>query len=325
MAEVRLEDFEIPKEELIGKKLCALIKCEYSESGDCPIYQRLSETSLKDNQSINNEIVIENSTGKRIIDASYSIISHNTPEIEGFVVILRDITAYKEIESQKETFVATLTHDLKTPIRAEIRALELLLKGNFGTLTPEQIDIMQDTLYSSKYMFAMVDNLLSTYRYENGNIVLKKDKTDLNQLIKSCQSELKHLTNDKKQEVIFDFQEKNLAVRVDTIEIKRVIMNLLSNAISYTQQNGKIIIKTEFDDEKIKLSFIDNGKGISKEDIAGLFNKYTSYAKKFRQVGTGLGLYLCKQVITAHGGEIFVESQKGKGSTFSFIIPVKNI
>lgn len=314
---------DLSNKEIIGKNFCLAVKCNNTEN--CSTYKFQIENTLSDNQDLTEEIILENNNKKRILDVNFSKIKNNEAEIEGYILILRDITAYKEIEKQKETFVATLTHDLKTPIRAEIRALELLLKGNFGKLTSDQMCLVQDTLYSSKYMFNMVDNLLSTYRYENGSVTLRKDNTDINRLIRFCYGELKYLIEEKKQEIIFDFEKEELIVFIDELEMKRVIMNLLSNAISYTQENGKIVIKTESREKEIKVSFIDNGKGISQEDVLNLFNKYASYAKKFRQVGTGLGLYLCKQIIDSHEGQIFVESKEEKGSTFTFLIPVNSI
>jgi PAS domain S-box-containing protein len=313
---------EIPEIEIIGKNFYSLINSEKNEKEAGCLPALASEKSLNQDQSEVEEIIIGNNKNKKVIEVKFSKINNKEVEIEGYVLILRDITAYKEIEKQKETFVATLTHDLKTPIRAEIRALELLIKGNFGKLTSEQIDIVQDTLYSSKYMFTMVDNLLSTYRYENGNVVIRKDNTDINQLIRSCYGELKYLVADKNQEVNFDFEHEKMMIFIDELEVKRVIVNLFSNAINYTQEKGKITVKTEFQDNLAKISFIDNGKGVSTKDISNLFNKYASYAKKFRQVGTGLGLYLCKQVVEAHGGAIFVESEESKGSIFSFTIPI---
>lgn len=315
-----LEWFNVSKTEIIGKNFCSLVKCQRKGQNVCNTFESLF-SGISDNQSVNEEIIIDGKE-KLVIEVSVSKISNKESEIEGYVLILRDVTAYKEIEKQKETFVATLTHDLKTPIRAEIRALELLLKGSFGKLTSEQTDLVQDTLHSSKYMFSMVDNLLSTYRYENGSVALRKDFVNINQLIKSCYVELKYLAEDKKQNVEFIFDRQDLTVYLDELEIKRVIMNLLSNAVSYTPEGGKIFIKTEANDKNAIVSFIDNGRGISKEDVLNLFNKYASYAKKFRQVGTGLGLYLCKQIIDSHNGKIQVESEEGKGSAFIFSIPL---
>jgi len=97
---------------------------------------------------------------------------------------------------------------------------------------------------------------------------------------------------------------------------------LLSNAINYTGEYGQIIISSRLKDDTVIISFIDNGKGISQEEISTLFNKYQSYAKKFRQVGTGLGLYLSKQIIESHNGTISVISEEGSGSVFTIKLPI---
>ena len=159
------------------------------------------------------------------------------------------------------------------------------MDNKFGKLNEDQAEIIQDTLYSSRFMSNMVDNILSTYRYDNGNISLKKECFDINSIITTCCNEQKYIINDKKLDVITKFDKKIITVYADVLEIKRVIMNLLSNAISYTPHNGEITIKSCIENDNIKISFIDNGKGISKNDIPNIFDKYTSNAKKFKQVG----------------------------------------
>ena len=176
-------------------------------------------------------------------------------------------------------------------------------------------------LHSNKYMFNMLDNLLSTYRYENGNVKLKRDYIDINNLIRNCHIELKYLAEEKNQQITIEISEEPIIVHADLIEIKLVIMNLLSNAMLYTQDGGNIIIKSELSNDLAYISFTDNGRGLSEAEIARLFNKYTSYTKKFRHVGTGLGLYLSKQIVNLHGGDITIISQEEKGSTFTISMP----
>ena len=314
-----LEWFNVEKEDIINKKICSALKGLFTKE-ICPLYN--SQILEKINaEGFVQEFYIENTLKNRVIEIKYSTIKNNNKP-EGYVLVCRDITLDKEIEIQKETFVATLTHDLKTPIRAEMRALELLLNNNFGELNDQQADIIKDTLYSSKFMFSMVDNILSTYKYENGKIILNKDNIDINGIIKTCCNEQKHIINDKKLDLVMDFADEKALIYADPIEIKRVIMNLLSNAVSYTDNNGRIIIKSYTANNKLTVSFIDSGRGISEEDILKIFEKYTSYAKKFKQVGTGLGLYLTKQIVEMHEGNIFAESRLNKGSTFTFSIPV---
>lgn len=303
--------FGFKKETVIGENFYSVLKV-------CPTCKDGDETSFI------KEVVIKNPTEEKYFQISYSKINPTDNEAEGYVLVIRDITAFKEIESQKETFVATLTHDLKTPTGAQIMALELLLKGTFGKLTDEQEEIIKDTLNSNRYMFNMVSTILSTYKFENGNISLKREEINISELVKNCYSELKYIIEDKKQEVVFDFEHDNILAYADSMEIKRVIVNLLSNAIYYSLEGGRITIKASENEDEIKVVFIDNGRGLNKEDVSNLFNKYTSYAKKFRQIGTGLGLYLSKQIVEAHRGRIFVESEEGKGSTFGFCLPKKS-
>lgn len=118
-----------------------------------------------------------------------------------------------------------------------------------------------------------------------------------------------------------NFENNQETILADSVEIKRTIINLLSNAINYTQNNGKIEIITKTKKQYLEITVKDNGKGISQEKINSIFDKYVTYSKKFRQVGTGLGLYVSKMIIEAHEGQILVTSKEGKGSEFTLKIP----
>lgn len=279
----------------------------------------------KENLCSLNEISIGPSDNQKAIEINCSPINYEENEPEGYILILRDITTQKVIEMQKETFVATLTHDLKTPIRAEIRAMELLLKGSFGELNQDQVEMIQAILHSGRYMFKMVDNLLSTYRYENGCNKLHKESVNIVALIKECYKEIKYIAEDKNQILNFDFESDETLINADVVEIRRVIQNLLSNAVNYTQDNGTITIKTSIEDGKLAVSFTDNGKGIPESQLGEVFKKYKSDAKKFKQVGTGLGLYLSKNIIERHDGQITVKSKEEEGSCFTFFLPCDSL
>ena len=303
----------LPKEKVINHDFCDV---SGYDKDFCTIKQ-----AFKKGESY-RDFCIEINKEKRFIEINCSEINHGSGDIEGYILILRDVTTNKEIERQKETFTATLTHDLKTPVRAQIRALELFLDGKFGEINNTQKEIIEETLNSNKYMFSMVDNLLETYKYENKSVNLQKHYFDVNNLIKDCYNRIKYLANDKNQTVNFDFEAETLDLYADSLEINRVVMNLFSNAINYTGENGQILIKSRLKNDSVEISFIDNGKGISPEEIAELFNKYKSFSKKFKQVGTGLGLYLSKRIVENHDGTISAESEEGKGSIFTVKLPV---
>ena len=270
---------------------------------------------------LRKEILVDKGQKKIYLEINSSKIINKETQTEGYVLVIRDITVQKDIEKQKENFVAMLTHDLKTPIRAEIMAMELLLKGNFGHLNDNQKSMILDTLNSSKYMFKMVDTLLASYKYENGKTILEKSLFNINSLVKRCHAEIKTLVDDKNQSMSFVFDRDCLEVFADEVEIKRVLMNLLSNAVNYTQKGGHIAVQTELSETGIKISVTDNGRGLSNDEISRLFIKYSTSSKRFKQVGTGLGLYLSKLIVDSHGGVISVESKEDNGSTFSFILP----
>ncbi len=228
-----------------------------------------------------------------------------------------------ESERQRERFIATLTHDMKTPIKAEFRLFELLLQDRFGPLTPEQRAVVQEMLHSNRYMYQMVDNLLTTFRFEEGHLVLRLELTDLNELISSIVSiDLSGLAQDKGQKLVLEMQEGLPPVPVDALEIKRVIYNLLQNAITYTPKGGNIIVSTSYNQTHLYVSVQDDGPGIDDTLKANLFTPFSTNSKRYRHIGTGLGLFICRKIVEAHQGELTLESRLGEGSRFTFSLPL---
>jgi signal transduction histidine kinase len=236
----------------------------------------------------------------------------------------RILKALRESERRKEIFVATLTHDLQTPIKAEYRVLELMKEGTYGELSDVQSMVVDELMQSNRYMHRMIDDLLFSYKIEDCSIELKFEEIDLGEVFRQMvMSELKVLADEKHIELSFDNQcNLQREVPVDPIEIKRVLYNLVQNAISYTSPNGRIHVKTQSSEHFFWASIQDSGPGIEALKVTSLFKPYASMAKKFRSVGTGLGLYLSQQIIEAHGGTISIESELGKGTRFFFYLPL---
>jgi len=237
--------------------------------------------------------------------------------------LLKNIDSNKLEESLKDSFVAMLTHDLKSPINAEIRALELLMGHKFGEISNCQNEVIGGVLNSAKYMKQITDQILSHYKLKNGKIELKKERCCLETLVKEAVEEMRFLFEEKSQKVKFKCKVKNTDTCVDTIEIKRVLINLLSNAIEYSPTDSKISIELSKSHNFYVLKVKDSGYGVDVDNKDTVFNEYMSMAKKYKKIGFGLGLNICKLIISAHGGSIEMDSKPQKGTVVKFTLPVE--
>ncbi len=232
------------------------------------------------------------------------------------------IFEYDKTARQKETFVATLSHDLKTPVISQITTLEMILNENFGTLNDTQKSMIEGTLNSCKYVREMVFSLLETYKYKNGKVTLKYENFNINKLVDECINEVKSLARERNIEfkIFYDTRGDN-TISADRMQIKRVIMNLLSNALKYGYRNN--FIKISFVNSKGFLRFyIENSGPIIPDNVLKqLFKEYSCFSNKRAKAGTGLGLYLSKRIIEAHNGSIKAESAPDDKNIFSFYIP----
>lgn len=237
-----------------------------------------------------------------------------------YVIVIRNVTDQRELESLKEDFVATLTHDLKVPIIAETNMLELFLNESFGKVTEKQEIALKNMQSSNRELLDLVQIVLETYKFRSQTIRLYRENIMLNDFLEEIISEMRPIADKSKNNLILN-SSRNIRVLADRMQLKRVIKNLIQNAISYGEAKSPIEITICEEPKYIVIKVKDFGKGISKEDIGKIFNKYYSAAKKFRKIGTGLGLYLSFQIAKAHGGDLTVESKVGEFTEFSVKLP----
>ena len=236
-----------------------------------------------------------------------------------YIVILKNVTDQKELENLKEDFVATLTHDLKVPIIAETNMLELLLSGTFGEIGEKQELALKNMQASNRELLDLVQTVLETYKV--GKMTLYKENIMLKSFIEEIIAEMKPIAK-KSNNTLELILERDIRVFADRFQLTRVVKNLIQNAISYGAPKTPIEITIGEIPKFITIKIKDHGAGISKTDIDRIFNKYYSAAKKFRKIGTGLGLYLAFQIIKAHNGELTVDSKEGEFTEFCIKIPV---
>jgi len=238
-----------------------------------------------------------------------------------YVLLIKDVTNEREIETLKEDFVATLTHDLKVPIVAESNILNFLVDGKFGEINEKQKVALLNMRTSNQELVDLVQILLETYKIKEKGIKLTKENIKLNGLIKGVINQIQPIALNADMKINFDEHCKDLKVMADQLQLERVIKNLISNAISHSNTKGNIDILTGEISGFVTISVIDYGQGISSDDIKMIFNKYYSAVKKFRKIGTGLGLYLAQQIVKSHGGEINVQSEENVRTEFCIKLP----
>ncbi len=232
----------------------------------------------------------------------------------------------KQTEQELEHFVASLTHDLRAPILGEQRILELMEEGTFGALSAEQRKIIEELLQANHFVQHMVNNILYAYKYKQHQVKLKKVSTDMAQFLTSIASSLsvRNILKERNHNLHIAPTEYIPPVEIDQNEMQRVLLNLIKNAADHTPPGGLITLSLDYLEDFVRLKVEDQGSGVDPEIRPYLFVPYaTSAVKKFRQIGIGLGLYLSRQIVEAHGGKINYEpGPKGKGSIFYIDLPV---
>lgn len=255
------------------------------------------------------------------IDINFACVSDDD-KIRRFVGVVHNITEQKEADKLRDDFIATLTHDLRTPLLAAIQTLKFFLDGSVGEISDKQKTLLATMKKSNEDLLGLVNALLEVYKYDASKLNLHKTDFDFKSLMEQTYAELKPLADIKKIEFNLSYTtDSPIKIHADRAEIRRVICNLCGNAINYTNNDGKINIEVKTQDEDLIFTVQDNGNGIPQEDIPHLFKRFSQGTSRKRSTGTGLGLYLSRQIVEAHNGKIWLESKLNKGSEFSFLLP----
>ena len=282
------------------------------------LYDYIEIITSKTIENLNNdEIKISTKLSADFIASS--VMLNIGDKKDHYIVIIKNITDQKELETLKEDFVATLTHDLKVPIIAETNMIELFLNENFGAINNKQKLALKNMQVSNKELLDLVQTVLDTYKI--GKLTLYKENIMLKAFINEIIQEMYPIAEKNQNDFIFN-TDRDLRVFADKIQLKRVVKNLIQNAISYGKAKTPIEIKIGEIPHYVTIKVKDHGDGISKENINKIFNKYYSASKRFRKIGTGLGLYLGLQIAKAHNGDLTVESKEGEYSEFCIKLPV---
>ena len=276
---------------------------------------------LDESELLLRDFHVKNHPGSLVIPVEISFARINPDDdYKRFVGVIRDVTEQKKSDKLRDDFIATLTHDLRTPLLAAIQTLKFFLDGALGELDEKQKLLLSTMQKSNEDLLGLVNALLEVYKYDAEKLTLAKTNFNIYNLTEQVYSELKPLADKKNIEFVIECSDQSMTINADRSEIRRVICNLCGNAINYTQEGGKVVITIKNEGRDLIFSVSDNGCGIPQEDIPNMFQRFSQGTSKKRSTGTGLGLYLSRQIIESHGGKIWLESTLNKGSEFSFLL-----
>jgi signal transduction histidine kinase len=230
--------------------------------------------------------------------------------------VLRNITPFKELDFAKTNFIATISHELKTPISTIKASLQLLENNSTGTLNDEQKQLVESIKDDSNRLLKITSELLNLSQVETGNIQLSIQQSDSSKILQYALDAVK-VQSDQKQIRLEIKTDKNLPlIKADAEKTAWVLINLLTNAIRYSPEKSQVIIEVKKDNDKVIFSVKDFGKGIESKYKDKIFTRYFQIPGSSKS-GTGLGLSISKEFIEAQGGNITVDSEFGTGSTFT--------
>ena len=238
----------------------------------------------------------------------------------GSIHIARDITERKKMEQLKDEFISMVSHELKTPLTVIIGALSTAMDERVPA--EEARELLNDAVTHAGILANLVDNLLELSRQQSGRLVIQTQPTDVREVTKNVLQKLKNKSSI--HQLVDNIPRTLPPASAESIRVERIIYNLVDNAIKYSPNGGKVKVSARQDEDYLVVSVSDQGPGISPDDQAKLFQSFERLgaAVKGSIQGTGLGLRVCLILVEAHGGKIWVESEKGKGSTFLFTLPV---
>ncbi|CAM3940948.1 cell wall metabolism sensor histidine kinase WalK [Mesobacillus zeae] len=279
--------------------------------------------TLEDLLQEKESVILDYSTKNEpfILRANFSVIQKDSGFVNGLIAVLHDITEQEKIDMERREFVANVSHELRTPLTTMRSYLEALTDGAWKD---EEIapNFLQTAQTETERMIRLVNDLLQLSKMDSTDYHLSKEWVDFpvffNRIIDRFE-----LTKNQNVTFIRKIPDKTTFVELDEDKITQVLDNIISNAMKYSPEGGRITFRTEERDEQIIISISDEGVGIPKDNLKKIFDRFyrVDKARTRKLGGTGLGLAIAKEMVNAHGGDIWAKSIEGKGTTIFFMLP----
>jgi signal transduction histidine kinase len=243
-----------------------------------------------------------------------------SPRAGQFVQLTMDISERKNAEQLKDEFIGMVSHELKTPLTIVTGALNTAVTP--GVSPEQQRELLEDAAWGAETMADIVDNLLELSRWQSKRLVLQPAPVDIRRVLRRMVEQ--SMKKSARHRIVADVDAALPVVRADLTRVERIVDNLIDNAIKYSPGGGKVTVSARQNGGEILVSVRDEGIGISATDAEKLFRPFQRLESVVGTAiqGVGLGLVVCRRLVEAHGGSIWVESEPGKGSTFRFTLPV---
>lgn len=224
-------------------------------------------------------------------------------------------------------FYQTVSHEIKTPLTSIREFISIILDGIAGPINEEQAEYLAIALSGCNQMVVYINDLLDVTRLDHQKLSLDKQEQSINSVLKQAIALMQPKANEKKLDVTVEYGDDLPAIAIDADRIKQVLMNVISNAIKFSDSGKTLSISSKYHKQSIHIEISDTGKGIQKEDIPHIFERLYQVedGDRMSQHGLGLGLYICKEIIKLHDGDITVQSKYGEGTTFTISLPISTI
>ena len=313
----------LKKNELLGRQITNL-------KTDNPIVAQVNSLVLEKGQALTKEkikpvsMIIDDQIEYYqilFLDINKKSRTESKNEPSGYILLIQNITKYEERDLAKTNLIATISHELKTPLSSINLSIKLLEDNRIGILNEEQTGLVESIKLHSSRILNLVNEVLDFTQAETGHIKLKIKSSNVNDIVELSTFAILMMLNEKEIDLELSIQENLPNVKCDLEKTIWVVVNLLSNSIRYSSQKGKITIEAKEENMFVIISVKDAGPGISEEEQKRIFEKYVK-SKSEPAKGTGLGLAIAKEFVEVQGGIIGVESTLGKGSTFYFTLPI---
>ena len=233
---------------------------------------------------------------------------------------------YQQLEAasrHKSEFLANMSHELRTPLNAIIGFSEVLLERMFGELNPKQEEYLQDIMTSGRHLLSLINDILDLSKVEAGRMELEPSAFDLPAALEGCLTLVRERATRHGITLGLTVDERLGQIVADERKVRQVVLNLLSNAVKFTPEGGRVAVGAARADGSVEVSVSDTGIGIAQDEQEAIFEEFRQAGSDYtrKREGTGLGLALSRKFVELHGGRIWVKSEVGKGSTFTFTLP----